>query len=462
MKTPRLVRTISFRLTVMYAVLFAASTLVLFGFVYWIATASLRDQLRLSLQTEMDLLAAEGPAGATGEIAKRIDQRLSATGARQFFYRLEDPSGHLIAGNLRSEAKFMGWRMLPHADECRLCAEPSGDEADHGLLAFARTLPDGGRLTVAIDTFRLDEAEELIIRAFGWAAAVTLLLGAGGGIALSQGFLGRIDIINRTARAIMSGDLSERIRVRGTGDELDQLGRNLNDMLDRLESLMGDLKQVSNDIAHDLRTPLSRLRQRLEAVRIDGRSVADYEQGVDEAMAEADNALAIFGALLRIAQIGSGARRAKFARLDLSALMSSLAMTYSAVAEDAGKRLTSSVEPGLHIRGDRELLTQLFVNLIENALRHTPAVAQIHVSLKRVAGHPVAEVADSGPGIPAGERKNVFKRFYRLETSRSTPGSGLGLALAAAVANLHHAKIALTDNAPGLKVTLGFEAEHRK
>ena len=198
----------------------------------------------------------------------------------------------------------------------------------------------------------------------------------------------------------MRGDLANRIRTTGSGDELDQLGRNLNDMLDRLQGLMDGLKQVSNDIAHDLRTPLSRLKQRLEEVRSEANSVQDYKEAVDQAVQDADIALSTFGALLRIAQIESGSRRANFVDLDLSSLLANLAITYSAVAEDMGKTLVSSVDPDIHVRGDRELLTQLFVNLIENALRHTPEGATVSMSLAHREQGPFAEVCDNGPGIP--------------------------------------------------------------
>ena len=221
--------------------------------------------------------------------------------------------------------------------------------------------------------------------------------------------------------------------------------------------LMEGLKQVSNDIAHDLRTPLSRLKQRLEEVRSEANSIEEYKEAVDQAIQDADIALSTFGALLRIAQIESGTRRANFSDVDLSSLLANLATTYSAVAEDMGKTLVSSIEPNIHVRGDRELLTQLFVNLIENALRHTPSGATVSISLALREGGPIAEVSDTGPGIPESERANVFKRFYRLDRSRSTPGAGLGLALVAAVAELHTARIELLDNEPGLKVAVNFK-----
>jgi signal transduction histidine kinase len=455
-KTPRFIRTSSFRLAALYAGLFAASTAMLFGIVYWTTTDALREQVRLSLQNEMASLEAKLAMEQPGELPTEIEQRLASGKPQPFYYGLQDPSGHAIAGNLANLGMFEGWRELPVDDEEGEKTDATSEHSNPVLFALGRRLPSGEYLTIATDASRIDEAQEAITDSFAWATAATLLLALAGGVVLSQGFLRRVDEINRTTRAIMGGDLADRIRTTGSGDELDQLGRNLNDMLDRLQGLMDGLKQVSNDIAHDLRTPLSRLKQRLEAVRSEANSVQEYKEAVDEAVQDADVALSIFGALLRIAQIESGKRRANFSDLDLSALLANLAITYSAVAEDMGKALVSSIDPDIYVRGDRELLTQLFVNLIENALRHTPDGATVSMCLARRDRGPIAEVGDNGSGVPENERRNVFKRFYRLERSRSTPGAGLGLALVAAVADLHTARIELVDNDPGLKVALQF------
>ena len=417
---------------------------MLFGIVYWTTTNALREQVRLSLQNEMASFEAKFAMGQPGELATEIEQRLASGKPQPFYYGLQDSLGHPLAGNLANLGMFEGWRELPGDDD-----EHEDDEHSNPVLfALGRRLPSGEYLTIATDASRIDEAQEAITNSFAWATAATLLLALAGGVVLSQGFLRRVDEINRTTRAIMRGDLADRIRITGSGDELDQLGRNLNDMLDRLQGLMDGLKQVSNDIAHDLRTPLSRLKQRLEAVRSEANSVQEYKEAVDQAVQDADMALSTFGALLRIAQIESGTRRANFSDLDLSSLLANLTTTYSAV---------SSIDPDIHVRGDRELLTQLFVNLIENALRHTPNGAKVSLSLAHRDQEPFAEVADNGPGIPENERRNVFKRFYRLERSRSTPGSGLGLSLVAAIADLHTAHIELVDNEPGLKVALQFK-----
>ena len=455
MKTPRFIRTSSFRLAALYAALFAASTAMLFGIVYWTTTNALREQVRVSLKNEM--ASFETKFAMPGELRAEIEQRLASGKPQPFSYGLQDPSGHSIAGNVANLGMFEGWREAPVDDEENEDDDAVGEHSNPVLFALGRRLPSGEYFTIATDASRIDEAQEAITDSFAWATAATLLLALAGGVVLSQGFLRRVDEINRTTRAIMRGDLADRIRTTGSGDELDQLGRNLNDMLDRLQGLMDGLKQVSTDIAHDLRTPLSRLKQRLEAVRSEANSVQEYKEAVDQAVQDADMALSTFGALLRIAQIEFGTRRANFSDLDLSALLANLAITYSAVADDMGRTLVSSIDPNIHLHGDRELLTQLFVNLIENALRHTPKGAKVSLSLAHRDQGPFAEVGDNGPGIPENERRNVFKRFYRLERSRSTSGSGLGLSLVAAVADLHTARIELVDNEPGLKVALQFK-----
>ena len=313
MKTPRFIRTSSFRLAALYAGLFAASTAMLFGIVYWTTTSALREQVRLSLQNEMASFEAKF-AMQPGELSTEIEQRLASGKPQPFSYGLQDSLGHSLAGNLANLGMFEGWREAPVDDDENEDDDATGEHSNPVLFALGRRLPSGEYLTIATDASRIDEAQEAITDSFAWATAATLLLALAGGVVLSQGFLRRVDEINRTTRAIMGGDLADRIRTTGSGDELDQLGRNLNDMLDRLQGLMDGLKQVSNDIAHDLRTPLSRLKQRLEAVRSEANSVQEYKEAVDQAVQDADMALSTFGALLRIAQIEFGHASSKFRR----------------------------------------------------------------------------------------------------------------------------------------------------
>ena len=320
-------------------------------------------------------------------------------------------------------------------------------------------MSDGSFLMVGQDLYRIREVEEAVVQAFGWAFGVTILLGVAGGVVLSVGFLRRVDSINQTAQAIIAGNLANRVPTRGTDDELDRLARNLNEMLDRVQALMESLHQVSSDIAHDLRTPLSRLRQRLEETKARAHRAEDYASAVDQAIADTDAILGTFSALLRIAQIEAGTRKAAFSTVDLSGVFRSIADAYTAVAEDQGQALVSSIEADVQVHGDRELLTQMLANLVENTIRHTPAGTRIDLVLESTVDGPAGIVADTGPGIPPEFREKVFRRFFRLERSRSTAGNGLGLSLVAAVAELHGIGVTLADNEPGLKVCLDFGPE---
>lgn len=457
MRRTRIFRTIGFRLAAFYAGLFSASVLVLFGVIYWTASGALRQQLRANVQGAVAALVEDYRSGGPSHTALIIEQRLASGRHGATCYLLLDPAGTKIAGNLSGVVPRRGWQDLAAPVAATGEAdEDSEDLTEHRLLAFGATLPDGAFLLVGDDTHRIVEVEEAMIRAFGWAFAVTILLSAIGGTILSFGFLRRVDAINRTTRAIISGRMMDRVPTRGTSDELDELAVNLNEMLDRLHSLMESLRQVSSDIAHDLRTPLSRLRQQLEVARTEARRIEDYEGAVDEAIADTDAILKTFAALLRIAQIEAGTRKSAFAIIDLSAVFQSIAETYAAIAEERKQTLVASVDPDVRLRGDRELLTQMLANLVENALRHTPEGTKVTLGLKSGPAGPVGFVADTGPGIPAVAREKVFRRFFRLEGSRSTPGSGLGLSLVAAVADIHGIAISLIDNEPGLRVELEF------
>jgi len=275
--------------------------------------------------------------------------------------------------------------------------------------------------------------------------------------------LARVDDINRSSRDIMDGDLSQRLPIAGTGDELDQLGRNLNAMLDQIEALMTGMRQVTDNIAHDLRSPLNRLRNRLEVTLMQEASPADYRHALERTIAEADNLLGTFNALLMIARAEAGSLREAMTWVDLAAIVNDAAELYEPVAEQSGLTLRVDVQEGLQIRGNRELLSQATANLIDNALKHGlpqsgDAEHIITVSAMPDPARPgrgvVLAVADRGIGIPPGERHHVLERFVRLEASRNTPGSGLGLSLVAAVARLHGGQIELEDNKPGLKVNL--------
>ncbi len=448
MKLPRLLRTTSFRLAALYLLLFGGSVLALAAVVRWTVRAALEQQMRGRIEAEAATLQVEAREGGAARVAALVAAR--GRGARALDFRVEAADGRVLAGDLPSPGGRDGWVELG-AEEPR---RTDGDGGLERIRALAVPLEGGGRLLVGDDLDRLDDVDEAILRAFGWALALTVALGVGGGLLLGAGFLRRVDAITRTAEAIVEGDLARRVPDRGTHDDLDRLARALNHMLDRIAALMEGLRQVSSDVAHELRTPLSRLRQRLEAARAGARSDGEWRAAVEEAIGDTDQVLGIFAALLRIAQIEAGTRRAGFRALDLREVASGVAEAFAPSAEEAGRPLSLDAPEPVPAQGDRELLTQMLANLVDNALRHTPPGTRIVLSAAATPGGARLAVADDGPGVPAEERERIFRRLHRLERSRSTPGSGLGLALVAAVAELHGARIAAEDAEPGLRVVV--------
>ena len=442
MRTPRVLRTASFRFAALYLLLFTASAVLLGGAVFWMTHATLTQQLKTRVQNALNHLTDEFETGGLQGLVTHAVEYGRGPGALDFL--VQSPQGNRLAGEIPLVGARRGWLRLTAVDQGE--AKP--------LIAYAEELPGGVVVAVGDDARRIRQAEAAILKAFAWGVSATLLLGVGGGIWLSQLFLYRVDAISRTAEAIIDGDLAQRIPLRGTGDDLDRLAETLNRMLDRMGKLLESVRQASNNIAHDLRTPLSRLGQRLEEARTQARSAADHQLALDGAKAEVEALLGTFAALLRIAEVEAGAQRTAFHRVDLSAIVTTVAEAFAPSAEDEGHRLVAKVAQGIAVHGDRELLTQMLVNLVENALRHTPPGTQVRLLLGKQAGHAVLTVEDNGPGVPEAERELVLRRFYRLDHSRSTPGSGLGLSLVAAVAELHGAELHLADARPGLRVTL--------
>jgi signal transduction histidine kinase len=447
-----------FRLALLYTVVFALSSAVLFGVVHWATVGALRQQTSDAVDADLAALLRVGrdDGGPTaGRLARALASREGTEAQRPGGrYAVVDAAGGRLAGDLPRlpPATAGGW------------FEVQGEDAE-ALLGRVVALPGGGALAAARDASRLDETADLVENAFLWAGGATLLLGLGGGLVVAHGFLRRVDAIAATAEAIGRGELDRRVPVRGAAapaDEMDRLGAAINAMLDRIRDLMGELRHASSAIAHDLRTPLARLRQGLEAARAGAATPAEYEAAVEAAIGETDAILRAFAALLRIAQVEAGARRAAFAPVDLSAVASELAEAYAPSAEDSGRALTADVEPGAVVNGDRELLMQTLANLLENALRHTPPGTAIAVRVARpgAGGAPVLAVDDDGPGIPPEARAQVLRRFHRLDPSRSDSGSGLGLALVAAVAALHEAELDLSEGpgGRGLRAALRFPA----
>ena len=452
MQSPDLFRSTGFRLVAWYAAVFGVSVAILLGVVYWIAIAAVELQLDDSVLRESRLLADVYATRGREALERGIKRRTNELSSPRRYYLFQDETGRFVAGNLAPMAPREGRFVMP-VHEPNIDAQKDADTDT--MVAQGWRLSAGEFLLVGENRYRLVKTREAIISAIGWGTAITVLLALGGGIVLAISYLRRIEEVNRAIRSIMDGDFSQRVPTRGGRDEMEHLAANLNAMLDRIQGLMESLKRVSDDIAHDLRTPLSRLRQRLESAR-SGAHSGGHAPVIEQSIAEVDAILDTFTALLRIAQIESGSRRSAFARVNLSQLLTTVVETYAAVAEDRGHRMQASIAPGAIVHGDRELILQMVANLVENAIQHMASGGDITLQLSDAAGVPVLRVRDTGPGIPATECAKVFRRFYRLEQSRTTPGNGLGLALVKAVVELHGASIELDDNHPGLCVTIRF------
>jgi signal transduction histidine kinase len=444
---PRLLRTAAFRLALAYAGLFVLSTAVLFVLVYVEITDHAEGQLKELIEDQAQTVVAQAKIEGFDALVATLRTWEKTKRPRPASYALVDSGGRTLVGKLGTARPRAGWFTY---------VEPEDDDDDgDDMLGFGTRLENGSLLVVAQETY-LRELGWALIHAFVWAGGISLALAVLGGMITSAAFLRRLENFNRTAAHVIDGKLGERVPTRGTDDEFDRLAVNLNAMLERIQALMESMRQVSNDIAHDLRTPLSHLRQRLETARQDAGDTSTYELAVDGAIAETDEILSTFSALLRIAQIEAGTRRAGFAQVDLSAVFDTIAETYAPVAEDRGQSFVTSISAGIVVRGDRELLTQMLANLVENALRHTPPHSMVRLSLGQSARGPIGTVVDNGQGIPEEARGKVFRRFFRMEASRTTPGNGLGLSLVAAVADLHEVVVELADSKPGLGVTLRF------
>lgn len=450
MPLPRLVRTASFRLAALYAALFGASVLLLGAAAFWSTRSALEEQVSQRIEAEMAQLQEQFRSGGIDRLVATVQQRAGT--AAQLDYFVADPNGQRLAGNLPLVTQRAGWIEIDTGHDAT--GEQQGGH--ERVRALVRALDGGFTLGVGEDLEQVAEIESVFLGALASVVGIVVVLGIGGGLLLSAAFLRRVDAIARTANAIIEGDLTRRIERTGSGDDFDRLSATLNAMLDRIGGLMENLRQVSNDIAHDLRTPLTRLRQGLEEAQCRDLTAADYKGVIERAGAEVDALLDTFSALLRIAQIEAGAQRAAFRPVDLSELMRTLAEAYAPAAEERGGALHAEIADGVAIDGDRALLTQLLANLVENALHHAPQEATITLRLAAQPDGAIAEVADDGPGIPEGERSKVLQRFYRLECSRTTAGNGLGLSMVAAIAELHHAPLELHDNRPGLRVALRF------
>lgn len=457
MNLPRLFRTTAFRLSLLYAALFGAMALVLMVFIYLSTSHNIDKRTDATITLEMDGLRDRfHDAGLEGLITS-VTKRSVPGVVTGRLYLLARPDYTPLAGNIhrwpaalkKNGAAWVNLN-LPREEVRHL------DDDYTQARALISVLPNGYHLLVGRNLHAREDLLEDMLATFAWALGITLGLALAGGVLMSHSVLRRIDAINRASRQIMSGNLTQRMPVQGSNDEFDQLTQNLNAMLDQIERLMEGMRRVTDNVAHDLRSPLARMRNRLDVTLLGSRSEQEYRAAIEQSLADIESLLKTFNALLSIAQAESGSRREDWEKIDLGTLMDDIADLYTPLAEDRCLTLTREIVPGALITGNPHLLAQALGNLLDNAIKYTPSGGRIQIRVGAYEDRCEVRVSDTGPGIPAQARARVLERFVRLETSRSTPGNGLGLSLVNAVAHYHHARLELSDNAPGLAASLLF------
>ncbi|MBY0431376.1 MAG: HAMP domain-containing histidine kinase, partial [Rhodospirillales bacterium] len=410
-------------------------------------------QIQETIETEITGLAEQYRERGLPGLVDVIHDRSAMARDRKSLYLLTDTQFRRLAGNLIGwpdmEPDQDGWLRFP-IERFHAAEGPRLSEA----LGRSFVLTDGYNLLVGRSVQDANAVKSIISQAIGWGMAVTVLFGVMGGLVTSRQMLQRVESLSRTVRRIMGGDMTQRMALAGSGDEFDQLAESLNRMLDEIERLMANIREVTDNVAHDLRTPLNRLRSRIDATLLAQGDAEAYRVVLEQTLADADHLLATFNAILTIAQAEAGSRLNRFETLDLAALAGDVAELYEPVAEDKGIHLDwRHVGRVVPVLGDRHLLSQALANLIDNAVKYVPSGGTVTVTVGPGA---MLSVGDNGPGIPAEMREKVLERFVRLDSTRGSPGNGLGLSLVQAVARLHGARLFLEDNEPGLRVRLVF------
>ena len=457
MRTGQLLRTQAFRIVAVYVLLFALSVAALLGFTYWNTRRTLDAQTDQIIEAEITGLSEQYQHLGMQGLAETVRERTLHGGAgAQALYLLSDGLRRVIAGNLDT------WPQTAGTPDNFI--EFDYERPVDGKLQTSRArgrvfpLPGDFMLLVAQDVHDRIATERMFTTTLPWTVGLMLLFGALGGALMSSNMLRRLDAINRTSGEIIKGDLTRRVPVSGNGDEFDVLAENLNRMLDRIERLMKGLREVTDSVAHDLRTPLNRLRNRLEesVARLNAAGAQGASE-IERAIAETDQLIGTFNALLLIAETDAGTTRAAMTALDLPSVAADVAELYEPLAEERNITLTLAPSPRIAVEGNRSLVAQALANLVDNAIKYTPPGGKVRVAVSAGDKGVDLSVADSGPGIAMQDRSRVVERFVRLEASRNSPGTGLGLSLVAAVAHFHAADLVLEDNTPtGLKAILRF------
>ncbi|WP_290993549.1 ATP-binding protein [Hyphomicrobium sp.] len=459
----KLTQRTAFRLAGFVAIVITLTNVLIFAILFFIISQQLGQHLKAHIDEVRETLADVQGDEVDGfrELSAAVARHALVAQSDEDIYLLTDTDGKYIAGNVSSLDRFEGWRTIPW-NELKLIGQWSSSRASDAVIG-TWTPVKGGYLFVGDGNGDIKDAQRLLLTGLLWGIVLSVICALVGGYLLGLKAQRRVEEMEHVLDAVASGDFNRRIPRNAAADDIDHVAALINVTLDRLQRLIGNLKQVSVDIAHDLRTPISRMRQKLETVRSGPSDIATYKAAVDQSICEIDNIAETFDALLRISEIEAGAQKAKFVDVELNGLLANIIDALEAVAEEHQHRLRALGGAGdpVIVRGDRRLLNQLFVNLFENSIVHCPRGSEIEVELINDAQHPIVRVRDTGRGIPAEEREKVFRRLYRLEKSRTTRGSGLGLSLVAAIAELHSAKLTLADNKPGLVVEVAFDQARR-
>lgn len=453
----RLIASSPFRLSLGYLGAFVLMAALVVGFIGWRANALLTTQVIETLTAEVVGLREQYQVGGAARLRDIVADRSAEPGGG--LYLLTDAAGRKMAGNLE-RAPFQLEEGQGGVFRYRRASD-AAQRKDRMAVGVPLAVPGGLTLVVGRDIEDQRQFADTMWKVALWGVGLLALVGIGAGLLISRAVLGRIEAITGAARTIMAGDLSSRIPLAGTGDELDRLSGSLNAMLTRIEELMGALREVSNNIAHDLRTPLNRLRNHAEEALRHPDDAGAYRAALTKTIEEADELIRTFNSLLLIARLEGRAIAESMTRVDVGAIVADVAELYEPVAEEAGLLLDIKVPEGVLITANRELVSQAVANLVDNAIKYSTAArpesgGKVTVSLECIGGNVEIAVADEGPGVAPQDRQRALQRFVRLEQSRSAPGSGLGLSLVAAVARLHGGSIRLEDNRPGLRAVLSL------
>jgi signal transduction histidine kinase len=443
MRTPEFLRGTTFRLAATFAGTFALSAVFLFAFIYWQTAVFETGRIDNFISRDAKTIA-EAPVE---EIHRTVSIRILGDLHRITFAGVFDKAGHVLAGNLDSFPAALPVDGRAH----RVQAVRADHMTDsfQVIRAVARRLPDGNLLVIGRDIDELEKLRELVIRALELGVIPAVLLSLFAGAFVSHRAQQRVKAVHRSAARILYGDLKERLPVQGTSDDLDRLAASVNLMLDEIGRLLESVKAAGDDIAHDLRTPLARLRTRLERGKHSAKSREDLEAVVDGAIGDLDQALQLIRTLLRISEIDSGSRRSAFQIIDAGLLAEEVGQIYQPIAEEKQISLTTEIATELMVNADQDLLIEAIANLVQNAIKFTPSGGGVRLAACETPAGPMIEVRDNGPGVTAEDRTRVFDRFYRVDKSRRIEGSGLGLSLVASILRLHGFTISLKDADPG-------------